>query len=193
MNELFVYEIESTEKDNKNIPNFKNRKERYIFSDQDKYSLQKISVLFRKFVKNGKYGETSRIYIYANKRNADLVRKELICKLVLDEELLLGELNNTVTSIALKPKNRVGNRITLNFNDHNKLSFTEFLNSVKSTGGFDDKELIIKETPEGYTVVTPRFFDLEKIEKTYRYALEIEEDGRLFLKKARKDTQWKNI
>ena len=84
MSDLYVYLMRSRNKDNKNIPNFKERKRVILeYKENECDIIQK----FYDFAEKGIDGEMSRLYRSVNSRNEDKVREAFIIRLLKDKPI----------------------------------------------------------------------------------------------------------
>ena len=75
MSNLYVYLIRSRNKDNKDIPNFKQRVETIL---EYKENEDKVIEAFKNFANKGVPGEQTRLYRSVNSRNEEKIREEFI-------------------------------------------------------------------------------------------------------------------
>lgn len=75
MSNLYVYLIRSRNKDNKDIPNFKERAKTIL---EYKENEDKVIESFKSFAAKGLPGEQTRLYRSVNSRNEEKIREELI-------------------------------------------------------------------------------------------------------------------
>lgn len=87
----------SRNKDNKDIPDFKERK-------MVMFESAKTMERFNDFVRAGKPGEFCRLYRNINERDMDRVRKSLICRLTMEDGIDLSKIERVTASIAMKPE-----------------------------------------------------------------------------------------
>lgn len=102
MSNLYVYLMRSRNKDNKDIPNFKERiKEILEYRENE----DKVIEAFKDFAAKGVPGEQMRLYRSVNSRNEEKIREEFIIRLLRDKPSMT-QLNRTLASVALKIQNR---------------------------------------------------------------------------------------
>lgn len=75
MSNLYVYLIRSRNKDNKNIPNFKQRVKTIL---EYKENEDKVIEAFKNFAAKGVPGEQTRLYRSVNSRNEEKSEKNLL-------------------------------------------------------------------------------------------------------------------
>ena len=79
MSDLYVYLIRSRNKDNKDVPNFKERAKTILEYKQNE---EKVFDEFYRFAADGVPGEQTRLYRSVNSRNEEKIREELIIRLL---------------------------------------------------------------------------------------------------------------
>lgn len=98
MSNLYVYLMRSRNKDNKDIPNFKERiKEILEYRENE----DKVIEAFKDFAAKGVSGEQTRLYRSVNSRNEEKIREEFTIRLLRDKPSVT-QLNRTLASVALK-------------------------------------------------------------------------------------------
>lgn len=102
MSNLYVYLIRSRNKDNKYIPNFKERAKTIL---EYKENEDKVIEDFKNFAAKGVPGEQTRLYRSVNSRNEEKIREELIIRLLRDKPSMT-QLNRTLASVAQQVQNR---------------------------------------------------------------------------------------
>ena len=96
MSNLYVYLIRSRNKDNKNIPNFKERAKTIL---EYRENADKVIDAFKSFAAKGLPGEQTRLYRSVNSRNEEKIREEFIIRLLRDKPSMT-QLNRTLASVA---------------------------------------------------------------------------------------------
>lgn len=96
MSNLYVYLMRSRNKDNKDVPNFKQRVKTIL---EYKENEDKVIEAFKSFAAKGVPGEQIRLYRSVNSRNEEKIREELIIRLLRDKPSIT-QLNRTLASIA---------------------------------------------------------------------------------------------
>ena len=102
MSNLYVYLMRSRNKDNKDIPNFKQRVKTIL---EYKENEDKVIEAFKSFATKGVPGEQTRLYRSVNSRNEEKIREELIIRLLRDKPSMT-QLNRTLASVAQQVQNR---------------------------------------------------------------------------------------
>lgn len=184
MSNLYVYLIRSRNKDNKDIPNFKQRYETILEYEENE---DKVIEAFKNFAAKGVLGEQTRLYRSVNSRNEEKIREELIIRLLRNKPSMT-QLNRTLASIALQVQNRDESKWLFDFDvDDDKLA-EDFKKDIKrfacdnSNIFFYNYEIEAYKTPHGYAIVVPHGFDTrELMEKWKGYDITLKKDELLFL------------
>ena len=174
----------SRNKDNKHIPNFKERRNAFTVSEKSlstKDGRIAVNRLFYNFIKDGKPGELSRLYMSVNKRSNE---KTFI---TLQHEMLNGKFNlatmpQKIASItarkenAYDPKNLFWlfdfDRIDGLSDDEFEDKIQEFVEDVKLTytltkGEYFDGLMFVRKTVTGAAVVIGDHFDTRSLSKKW--------------------------
>ena len=85
MSSLYVYLMRSRNKDNKDIPNFKERAKTILEYRENE---DKVIEAFKSFAAKGVPGEQTRLYRSVNSRNEEKIREELIIRMLRDKPSL---------------------------------------------------------------------------------------------------------
>jgi hypothetical protein len=91
MSNLYVYLIRSRNKDNKDIPNFKERVATIL---EYKENEDKVIEAFKSFAAEGVPSEQTRLYRSVNSRNEEKIREEFVIRLLRDKPSMT-RLNHT--------------------------------------------------------------------------------------------------
>lgn len=164
----------SRNKDNKNIPNFKQRSKTFIFEDEET-TMKK----FVKFAEEGVPGETSRLYISVNERDEEKTRKQLICELVMDN-VSLERINSKIYSIAMQPQNAEEKKWLFDFDENNEELVKKFAEDVRA---FGKCQVWIKPTKNGFAIISEHGFDTRELLTKYKnYDITLKRDAMLYVK-----------
>jgi hypothetical protein len=177
MSNLYVYLIRSRNKDNKDVPNFKQRDKTIL---EYKENEDKIIEEFKSFATKGVPGEQTRLYRSVNSRNEEKIREEFIIRLLRDKPSMT-QLNRTLASVAQQVQNRDEGKWLFDFDvDDDKLALG-FINDITNYG-FVFNQIEMYKTPHGYTITVPHGFDTrELMEKWKDYDITLKKDELLFL------------
>lgn len=179
MSNLYVYLMRSRNKDNKDIPNFKQRDETIL---EYKENEDKIIEEFKSFAAKGVPGEQTRLYRSVNSRNEEKIRQELIIRLLRDKPSMT-QLNRTLASVARQVQNRDESKWLFDFDVDDKEKAYSFIYDVSTYFSLIDRVAIkIYKTPHGYAIIVPHRFDTrELMEKWKDYDITLKKDELLFL------------
>ena len=181
---LTVIVFMSRNKDNKHIPNFKERRNAFTVPNKSldtKDGNIVINHLFRNFVKDGKPGELSRLYMSVNKRSNE---KTFIA---LQHEMLNGKFNlatmpQKIASIAARKENAHDPKNLFwlfDFDRIDGLSDNEFDNKIQefvedvkltcflNTGINSDDLVLMRKTVTGAAVIINNHFDTRELLKRW--------------------------
>lgn len=190
----------SRNKDNKNVKNFKPRRQSFLINNFHEIYSYRFHQKFLDFRDEGVNGELSRCYVSFNLRDASKVRKELLINLIEDEDISLIHITSKIVGLAMglgmnKTKRWMFDVDTL---DDDKVN--GFLEELKSYGykGVDiDSFLSTTESPEllycrrrtinGYAVLVNRGFDTREILKGREDWVTLKRDDLVFVNWDRKD------
>lgn len=181
MSNLCVYLIRSRNKDNKDIPNFKERAKTIL---EYKENEDKVIEAFKSFAAKGLPGEKTRLYRSVNSRNEEKIREELIIRLLRDKPSMT-QLNRTLASVAQQVQNRDESKWLFDFDVDDEKAVKRFIDDIYIyTGSQYPIEEIVKyyKTPHGYAIIVPHGFDTRKLmEKWKDYDITLKKDELLFL------------
>lgn len=181
---LTVIVFMSRNKDNKEIPGFKERRKAFTVSEKSlntKDGNITINRLFHNFIKDGKPGELSRLYMSVNKRSNE---KTFIA---LQHEMLNGKFNlatmpQKIASIAARKENAYDPKNLLWLFDFDRIEgltddefedkIQEFVEDVKLTytltkGEYLDGLMFMRRTVTGAAVVIGDHFDTRSLLKKW--------------------------
>lgn len=150
---LFV----SRNKDNKDLPDFKQRRQAMFCTK----NLDKIYKKFKHFVEDGVPGEESRLYISNNARDPKKVRQALLHCLIDKEDFNFEYIEATVAGIAAKKENAVEKKWFFDFDSQNMTALTDFIQDIAIAA--PEVHISAQATPHGYAVICDRGFDCRKL------------------------------
>lgn len=126
MSDLYVYLIRSRNKDNKDVPNFKERAKTIL---EYKENEDKVFDEFYRFAADGVPGEQTRLYRSVNSRNEEKIREELIIRLLRDKPSMT-KLNRTLASVAQRVENRDESKWLFDFDVDNEIIVKDFVDDI---------------------------------------------------------------
>lgn len=178
MSDLYVYLIRSRNKDNKNVPNFKERTKTILEYKQNE---EKVFDEFHRFTADGVPGEQTRLYRSVNSRNEDKIREEFIIRLLRDKPSMT-KLNRTLVSVAQQVENRDESKWLFDFDVDDELLMNDFVHEIVMHSEIPLLDIGVHKTPHGYAIVVPHGFDTRKLmEKWKDYDITLKKDELLFL------------
>lgn len=174
MSNLYVYLIRSRNKDNKDIPNFKERAKTIL---EYKENEDKVIEAFKNFAAKGVHGEQTRLYRSVNSRNEEKIREEFIIRLLRDKPSMT-KLNRTLASVAQQVQNRDESKWLFDFDVDDQELLGQFRTDLGLLGIHNN----CRKTPHGYAVIAEHGFDIrELMEKWKDYDITLKKDELLFL------------
>lgn len=180
LNNLYhVVFLISRNKDNQNIPDFKERK-RSFFTN----SISKIAREFDQFVREGQDGELCRLYISNNARDTEKVRKDLIHFLVdRDENFHFSSIEAIIAGIAAKKENALEKKWFFDFDSRKGL--LEFKRDIEAIDNTTYPSAF--ETPNGFHVTVRHGFDTRKLMEKWGDVASLKKDDLLLMDWRRKE------
>ena len=157
--DVFVVTLVSRNKDNRDVPGFKQRNESF-FTDVpfDSEILQK---KFKRFVDEGVSGETSRMYYSINPRDTVKANRALVKFLVDNPGYDLRRVKYKQVSLAALPENATDKKWLFDFDINDTSELNEFVGDIHDIDS--NVKVETYKTPNGYAVVTSRGFDSRKL------------------------------
>lgn len=178
MSDLYVYLIRSRNKDNKDIPNFKERAKTIL---EYKENEDKIIEEFKNFAAKGVPGEQTRLYRSVNSRNEEKIREEFTIRLLRDKPSMT-QLNHTLASVAQQVQNRDESKWLFDFDVDNERLLRSFLLDVSKYSSITLSEIEKHKTPHGYAIVVPHGFDTRDLMYEWKdFDITLKKDELLFL------------
>lgn len=177
MSNLYVYLIRSRNKDNKDIPNFKERAETILEYRENE---DKVIEDFKSFAAEGVPGEQTRLYRSVNSRNEEKIREEFVIRLLRDKPSMT-RLNRTLASVAQQVQNRDESKWLFDFDVDDDSLVLEFIYDITNYG-IVFNQIKLYKTPNGFAVIVTHGFDTrELMEKWKDYDITLKKDELLFL------------
>lgn len=169
----YVVMFVSRNKDNKHIVEFHQRTKAFLTQKNS----EELKELFHQFVNNGCQGEISRMYLSVNSRKHEIVLKSLQHYLLDHVDINLACIDSLIASLAMKPGTAATKRFLFDFDNNSFSDVKLFLNDIRLAGYLEPT--MLKETPNGYAVVTKHGFDTRVLLEKWECA-ELKRDGMLF-------------
>lgn len=175
---LYVYLFRSRNKDNKDVPNFKERSKTVLEYESDE---ETVLSLYKEFVEQGVSGEHSRLYKSVNARNEEAIREKLTIRLIRNKPPVPC-ISRTLASVALKSECRAESKWLFDFDVDDELLMNDFVHEIVMYSEIPLLEIKVHKTPHGYAVIVPHGFDTRKLmEKWKDYDITLKRDDLLFL------------
>lgn len=172
--EVRVVLLVSRSKDNKNVPNFVERRSTFI-SD---YNNDDLIPYFEEFVDNGQDGELSRMYCSVNTRDMNKVHTALIHYLIDHPDTNLCSIKSIVASIAAKQENAATKRWMYDFDVNDQNLAEEFCSELKSIDATINST--IYKTPHAFAIICEHGFDERKLDSKWKqYDISLKKDDML--------------
>jgi len=190
----------SRNKDNKDVKNFKPRRQSFLINSFDEIYKHRFIQKFIDFRDEGVNGELSRCYISFNLRDASKVRKELLIDLIEDDNVSLTHMTSRIVSIAMKAGMNKTKRWMFDVDTLDDDKVNAFLKDLESCGyvetdgttffeTMDSSELLYhsRRTINGYAILVNRGFDTREILKDREDWVTLKRDDLIFVDWDRKD------
>ena len=163
---IYVVLFVSRNKDNKDIPNFVERRESFItHKTVESWELRED---FRAFVNKGVYGELSRIYISVNERNGKKIYTELLHFLIDNPDFNLCDIQPKLAGIAAKKENALTHKWMFDFDNNDRDLADKFFDDIMEKEPEMDIEMY--PTPHGFAIITSHGFDCRELLAKYPFA-----------------------
>lgn len=169
---IYVALFVSRNKDNKDIPDFKERRKSFITHK----SILELSEEFHAFVNMGQKGEMCRFYYSVNERDGKKIYTELMHFLFDNPDFNLCSLGSKLAGIAAKKECAKGKAWMFDFDIDDKDLVGKFCHDILS---IDEMKVIYSKTPHGYAVITSRGFDTRKLLEKWNDSVTLKRDDLL--------------
>ena len=174
MSNLYVYLMRYRNKDNKDVPWFKERAKTILEYRENE---DEVIEEFKNFAAKGLHGEQTRLYRSVNSRNEEKIREELIIRLLRDKPSMT-QLNRTIASVAQQVQNRDESKWLFDFDVNDDKLLGQFRTDLGLLGIHND----CHKTPHGYAVIAEHRFDTRELMKKWKnYDITLKKDELLFL------------
>lgn len=137
--------------------------------------MDSVSEKFDKFVSKQPEGVLCRCYVSVNKRNGDLIQKQLISYLALND-MDLSKIESKAVSLAMLPQCAAAKKWLFDFDYESEEQVLEFVQDIKTID--NTLEVKYKKTVHGYAVITSHGFDTRELLKKWSEC-ENKKDGML--------------
>lgn len=147
----------SRNKDNKEIPNFKERRQAMFVVN----NFEKINAKFEMFAGAGLPGEMSRLYVSLNARDPQKVKKALLHELIDKEDFNFSSIEGVLAGIAARKENAAEKKWFFDFDSTDEELLHSFLNAIEDIDATLEPGTV--RTPHGYAVVVNHGFDIRPL------------------------------
>ena len=164
----------SRSKDNKQVPDFTERRKSFICTEE---KLDFYKEEFIQFVDEGVDNEFCRMYVSVNRRHMPTVRKQLLHFLIDNDDFNLCAIQSKIAGIAATKECAAEKNWMIDFDD----SDTELLQDCLRNLNAIDKTLAPEthRTPHGWAVVIKHGFDCRNFIEDWKHIAEIKKDDML--------------
>lgn len=179
---LFV----SRNKDNKEIPDFKERREAFIIDthgprhDLD-IEINRMHKKFGEFVSKGVPGETCRLYLSVNDRDREKIKKNFVIELLKNDDYNLSNIKDILVSVAMKKENAVTKYWLIDYDrEDTEEEVREFIEDMKKLTNYKENPfdiLNINPTVHGWHIIVSHGFDTRELLKKYGDFVSIQKDA----------------
>ena len=145
----------SRNKDNREVENFKERKQAFLVPDD--YDKEKLMNKFHEFAKKGQPGEMSRFYISVNKRDSVKVHRALMHWLFDNPDYDLSKLEPKLAGLAAEPHCAAEKKWLFDFDNPSQEAVNEFQYDIKQIDPTVNVE--VYRTVHGFAVIVDHGFD----------------------------------
>lgn len=170
--DIYVCLFISRNKDNKDVPNFVERRKSFITTKH--YTNLKLISEFNHFVNDGVPNEMCRMYYSLNSRKKEVVHKQLLHFLIDEPNFNLCALQSKIASIAAKKECAKTKYWFFDFDIQDIEKVKEFMNDIHNI----DNNIIVfsRATPNGYAIITNRGFDTRELFKKWTENVTLKKD-----------------
>lgn len=179
MEKLYAYTMISRNKDNKDIPGFKQRTKSYLCYESEE---AKMIEKFNRFVSDGVHGEKSRLYKSVNARNEEKTKNAFFAR-VLIENISVVKYHRALVGTAMLVENRAESKWLFDFDSIDEERLSKFVDRIAYYGNLNKCDIFVQQTPHGFAVVVPHGFDTRKLMDEFADCdITLKRDDLLFVK-----------
>lgn len=169
----------SRNKDNKEVENFKERKQAFLVPED--YDKEKLMNKFQEFTKKGQPGEISRFYISVNKRDSAKVHQALMHWLFDHADADLSKLEAKLAGLAAEAPCAAEKKWLLDVDTTDSDVLTRVLNEIDLRDIDHSIDKSVYKTVHGFAVVVSHGFDTRNFKETFAGLVEVKRDDMLLL------------
>ena len=175
---LYVYLFISRNKDNLNIPGFRERKMSFLAYENS----HRVKTRWHEFLKDAKDGELCRMYRTVNKRDPRAIKKLLMIQLVIDDQFDFGHMDGKLAGCAAKKECDAEGKWLFDYDkdEGDTRTVNDFELDIIESQGEDiiDQDYI---TPHGYGVIVKHGFDTRDLLKKWGDIVTLKRDDMMLL------------
>lgn len=157
----------SRNKDNKDVPNFKERRETHLMRGVPADYIMD----FVAFCDKGVKGEMCRMYVSVNERNLDKAKKKLMTKLINEDDFDLVRIEAKTVSCAMQSDCAAEHRWLFDFDSLDEELLKQFQADLNKYTVYDTYR-----TPNGYALIAGHGFDCRKLIEKYKEVVTLKRD-----------------
>ena len=176
---LYVVLLISRNKDNRNVENFTERKQSFVYHSVHPTTDERLKEKFKDFLSNGVSGETCRLYISVNKRDEEKTKKALMVELITKDNIKLSRIAAITASLCAKKENAAENKWMFDFDINDESKLKEFVRDIKDLNVVSHIET--HRTAHGYAVIVEHGFDTRKLLEKWGKDVELKRDDMLLV------------
>lgn len=176
---LYVVLLISRNKDNRNVENFTERKQSFVYHSVHPMTDERLKEKFKDFLSGGVPGETCRLYVSVNKRDEEKAKKALMVELITKDDVKLSRIAAITASICAKKKNAAENKWMFDFDINDESKLKEFVRDIKDLNVVSHIET--HRTAHGYAVIVEHGFDTRKLLDKWGKDVELKRDDMLLV------------
>lgn len=175
--DFYVVLFVSRNKDNKDIPYFKERRMCFIDTLESVDRFNKIAKRFQDFISAGLPGEQCRWYISVNKRSNEKTMKAFQHFLIDNNDFSLVNAESKIAALAAKKENAVTNRWLFDVDTQHPQITEAIIDDIAA--GYGSEDIAVHKTPHGYAVITQHGFDTRYLMSKWSEYVTVKKDDLL--------------
>lgn len=176
---LYVVLLISRNKDNRNVENFTERKQSFVYNSVNPMTDERLKEKFKNFLSGGVPGETCRLYVSVNKRDEEKAKKALTVELITKDNIKLSRIAAITASLCAKKENAAENKWMFDFDINDESKLKEFVRDIKDLNVVSHIET--HRTAHGYAVIVGHGFDTRKLLEKWGKDVELKRDDMLLV------------
>lgn len=179
---LHVVLFVSRNKDNKDVPNFEERRRAFLYHiPKDVWKTKGLCKKFQAFVNEGVPSELSRMYVSVNARDPEKIKRELMHRLI-DDNLIsscpLTHMDAVMASIGAGKERAAEKHWLFDFDSTDNQELQLVVDEIRRNYG-DNNRVDAYKTPNGRAIIVRHGFDMRNCETMKR----LNDEGILTLKR----------